>query len=222
MDVLTPIGRAPQENFKNFLTAVRSPRGFVTERKRCEQLSHVLGSSPDDIVVLLSFLGGLYQKFRALEKSGSEFDELTDAFVEEVLNSDEEESDPDLSSRHEFLDVLRSRLKLLLAQDSGIDDSDKIARLKEGFVKSAVGFGAFVDLRPDFRDKFKSVKCLIPMVQLRILTNADDISEREFVFQCDPQSLQRLRELIADTEEKIQTLSNHAVLSQFILNEGGE
>lgn len=218
-DVLSPLAEATEENFEAFATATRSRRAFSADKSRCEQLSSFLNMSAEDTAVLVSFLGGLYQRFRAMEKSGDDFNELVDAFVKEVLQSNGEEGEVDSQTSNQLYEPLRTRLKLLLAQDSRIDDSDKITRLKQGFLKNGVGFGSFVDLRPDFREGYKSIKSLVPIIQFRVITDADDPAAREFVFQCDRRSLRRLKEVMAEVEDKIETLSKHAELAGLVLED---
>lgn len=222
VDIFRPLAGVSDENFQKFIDSVRSNKGFSTDKKRCEQLGELIGLSAEDTAVLLSFTGGLYQRFRSLEKSGANFDTLVEAFVEEALQNNNVEADTDKLTQGQFLDGLSSRLKLLLSQNDKIDTSDKIARLKQGFIKNATGFGTFVDLRADFREKFTSINSLVPIVQLRILTDADDVSSREFVCQFDARALTRLKEVIAEAEDKLRTISSHAVLSHLILMDDTE
>lgn len=213
LDVFRPLAKVDVENFQQFLTEIGSRQAFNSDKKRCEKLGYLIGVAPEDVGLLLSLLAGIYKKFRTLEDGGADFDSLSKEFYDEALSDDDDDS---VKLTEDERVTLTERLRSLLRKNDTIDNAEKIARLKAGFIKNATGFSSFVDIRPNFKKENTEVQSLILLAQLRISTDSDNPIEREFIFQCDEKALKKLKEVISAAEKKFLTLSNHSSISKFL------
>jgi hypothetical protein len=176
----------------NSLQSLVSKQGFQIESEQCERLAKEMSLSQEQTLYLLSALAFMYRQAESASESNETLarnlsDELGDNTVD--------------------LPKLTKRLTMLLAPNPQADKEIKINRLKTGFLKSATGFGSFVDLRPNFSDDLKTLHSLVPMVQFRISTDARDPTDANFVFQVDEEGLAKMKEAIERTEEKLRQLS---------------
>lgn len=76
-----------------------------------------------------------------------------------------------------------------------------------------------VDLRPDFTPDRGSITGFVPVIQMRITTDAKDLERSEVVFQLNIASLTKLETFVADARRKIEQLSRERVLAGLLVSE---
>jgi hypothetical protein len=221
-ELLELIASAPEVDFVHFLTSVRGAQAFSSaSKKRCERLAIYLHSSAEQVALLLSLLSSLYQRLRSLELESNDQLSIASEFIEAFLSDTPEEN---LGSENspinlEQPNVLSKRLLELLQENHNVLYAEKINRLQNGFIQNAVGFSTFVDLRPNFDEKRTAFSELVAVVQFRIATDNDRNLEREIVFQCNGESLKKLREAVVDAELKLSALANHNLVGKILFDE---
>ena len=192
-----PIAGLTDEAFNVLALSISGPDGFDLSKTRCRKLAPSVGLNWRTIAYALGAANYLYNRFKAL--SATEVQDQVSAYVSAI--------DKGIvpSERHEILSM---RLARLVSQDDAIDESKKLATLRGGFLPNLRSIRSFVDVRPNFSEKFSAIKNFVPIVQFRIVTDSDDPQMKQFVFQVDERSLQSFRKAIADAEVKIKTLAS--------------
>ena len=214
-DVLRPMAQFDAAAFEKFSQAIASKLAFTTDKKRCEKLAGEVGARSDDVAVLLSLLSSLYDRLRDLEESNSENANIGSDFIDELLSAESAEDDDADGLKSDEVAILKVRLPVVLLKNPNVKEAEKVSRLKFGFLKNAIGFSSFVDMRPNFTDGYSSFKGIVPVTQIRIATDADNPSDREFIFQCNRDALHKLKKVVADAELKLDSLANHPELSKY-------
>lgn len=113
-----------------------------------------------------------------------------------------------------LLEKIKSRIGTLLADNTNISRYKKLVRLREGFIRSAVSFASFVDLRPNFNEEKTGILSVIPIVQFRVRTNSDVDLDQNIVFQMDRKAVRRLKEAVDYVTRKLDAID----ASDFLIN----
>jgi hypothetical protein len=108
---------------------------------------------------------------------------------------------------------MKTRLTELLARKKNHERHKKIQRLQVGFIPNAIGFSTFLDLRPDFNEgKPETIQGFLPVMQLRISTDADNPAMRRLVMQLDEEGLAEMKKAIDRLIEKLDLLKKDGAL----------
>lgn len=180
---------------------------FEADIERCERLVPVLGLQAEAIGYLLAALDVLYGRIKNVPRaqSGEAIRRFVDDFDETPDNRE----------------VLVARLTELTTPTEKIEVAQKIRRLRTGFLENATAFSTFVDLRPDFAPDYESVRALVPIIQLMVSTDAEDVARQHVVFQLDERRLAGLKSVIENAEKKLNTLKAKGVEKLHIIFEKG-
>jgi hypothetical protein len=209
-DAVIEITALSEPAFRALKAAVGSPRAFDDDADRVSELARDLGVSAHEVFMLLQASSILYERVRALP-DGASAPEAIGRFIDEF----DEEVDPDVKT------ILAARLIELTSVNENVELNKKIRRLQAGFLDTAYGFATFVDLRPDFTANRDTVRGFVPMIQIRISTNADNPDHQSLLFQVDEIGLSKLKEEIEAVEKKLSTLSKSNLTSVPILFKSG-
>jgi hypothetical protein len=208
--IVARIGSLSDTGYKALRNEIENA-AFDADAERCERISPILGISPEVVGVLLTALDILYGRLKRLPEGV----QLTHAVRSFVDSLEEIELTPDAR------DKLTARLIELTAPKEKIELAQKIRRLRTGFLENATTFSSFVDLRPDFAPGYESVRALVPIIQLMITTDAEDVARRHLVFQLDERRLAGLRKVVEQAEKKLDTLRTKGIEKLQILSEKG-
>jgi hypothetical protein len=195
-DAVIEIAALPEQVFEGFKAAIRSPRAFDDEADRVSQLARELNISTNDVFMLLQATSILYERVQALPDDASKSIAIGD-FIDEF----DEDVELDVKTK------LASRIIELTSANDNVELNKKIKRLRAGFLDTAYSFSTFVDLRPDFTANRDAVRGFVPMIQIKISTNADNPNNQSLLFQVDEAGLLKLKEEIEAAETKLSTLS---------------
>ena len=190
---------------------LRSSEAFTISAKRCERIGEVLRMQPTRVAELLQMLKGLYDYRHG--KPGAH--EIGDRSIRAILSTLDH-----LPLMQPTLDRIAGKLENLIKRDPTLDRATKLERLRAGLVKNAVGFSSMVDLRPDFPEDRSSIRSLLPVIQMRITTDAQSPAERTFVFQMNRTVLEELRKALADIDVKLSCIEQDGVIGKLIVEPG--
>lgn len=199
--IVATIGSLPDRAYDVLREEVEGDSAFDTDKERCERLATALELSPEQVGLLLTALELLYGRMKTLPQ-GAQVAEVIRRFID---GFDEVKLTPEL---HEKLQV---RLAELTTPKERVELAQKIRRLRTGFLNNATGFSTFVDLRPDFSPEYDRVRALVPIIQLMISTDAQNVAEQHAVFQLDEKGLAGLKAVVAKAEKKLETLRTKGV-----------
>jgi hypothetical protein len=206
LSVLDPLVSFDEKKFNLLKLEIGGPKGFNFDQSRISKLADPLELSTSHLEALISVLDGLYLRTSDILSDGAEINEALGEFVDRIKSDDEKYEASD-----DQVELLKSRLIDLISSNyESINNSKKIERLKDGFLKNAVGVGSFVDLRPNFTEDLEKINGWIATVQFRITTDSNIALDREIVFQCDQSSLVKLKAAIEKAEKKLKTMMNAA------------
>ncbi len=204
-EILASVAEFRDEQFGALVQAVSGPEGLSAEKERCEKLAAEMGVAPAAIGYLLSALNFVYSALPTAAEQGSP----DSVDLNNILSGiDFDIDDPTL------LEKIKSRIGTLLADNTNISRYKKLVRLREGFIRSAVSFASFVDLRPNFNEEKTGILSVIPIVQFRVRTNSDVDLDQNIVFQMDRKAVRRLKEAVDYVTRKLDAID----ASDFLIN----
>jgi len=197
-DILLHIARLSDEQFTRLQNEIQSEEGFNTDSSRCAKLATLLNQPAAEVGYVLSALAYLYRRVNSEAVNQTAIGPAIERFVSSFRRL---ELTPDEKSQ------LVTRLVYATQKNEGIEHAIKLQRLRKGFLKNAVGFKSFVDLRPDFDAQHEAITGLIPLIQIQVVTDSDDPHESNLTFQLSERTLQGLKEMIADVEKKLAVVA---------------
>jgi hypothetical protein len=197
------VSSLPDPDFQTFQSHISGPDAFDTDKERCERVAADLRVQPSTVGVVVSALAFLYSQVQRAGQDSPK--ELVNEVVRGVTDED--------PSEHA---VLVDRLVALLRRNENADTFRKLQRLRTGFLENATGFSSFLDLRPNFNDDRSQIVGLVPIVQFRVSTDADDPAKQALIFQLDERGLKRLKEAVESAERKLDTLLAHSTISPMV------
>ena len=208
-EALAPIGLLPDEEFKELLEAVSGPRSFSLSKEQLETLKKKI---PETSAILQFTLGALAYLYLQITRVVD--DQMSQRAVVEKLVDDFDAAGKWTNIKSLMVD----RLSALLAKQDNHQRFRKIQRLQTGFIPNATGFSSFVDLRPDYDDGDvpKEIKGFVPIIQLRIATDSDDLNWRRLVVQMDEEALAELKKTISRLESKLDALKSDPLSARLI------
>jgi hypothetical protein len=196
-EAVRPIGSLSDVEFAEIVKVISGPRGFYPTK---EQFADLEKSSPNLVINLgfmLAALSYLTSQAERFEQAGKSFDSILSSVIDELDQDAKWEDKKEVASR---------RLKEIFDKREAFKRFKKLNRLQTGFLPNAVGFSTFVDIRPDFDLKPRKVAGLLPLIQMRITTDASAVAQREMIFQVSEDALKLLKDAIDDIEEKLRAL----------------
>jgi|SRR5215510_2766619 len=209
--LLISLGQLSDDQFRLLLAEVRGPEGFRAESKeRRERLGAQLSLPPTRVGDLLSVLWQIYRYINP--RSGKDAGKRENSVIELIGGL---EYLPAIANAELLLAVTR-RLQAITERAPTVESRRKINRLREGLLQNAVSFSSMVDLRPDFSDDRLRIESLVPMIQIRITTDASSKSKRHYVFQLNAERLADLESMLADVRKKLDCLGAKAEFAQML------
>ena len=196
-EIFLIVARLPEPNFVALDAAVHGPEAFTTEKERLRRISAEVSLDPDTLGVMFRALEFIYVELSDDEAEAADVPATVDSIVSTLDGGRLD----DVAKG-----ALVSRLGSLLARNEFADVHRKAARLRTGFVPNVVSASTMVDLRPNFNQRRDTVLELIPIIQLRIRTDAADPSDRSLVVQLDSAALDKLQETLKGAQDKVRVL----------------
>jgi hypothetical protein len=208
--LLSTIEILSEDEFAHLLAATSGPRSFSLKKDEIERLRNQLPpEAGKNVTFLISALSFVYSHVVRLTESQMPYRDAISAVVDELAED----------ARWHDSDKVTNRLAALL--DPKVHASHrKIQRLQSGFLPNAVGFSTFVDLRPDFGTSEElELTAYVPIVQVRISTDAERPAEHRIIFQMNESSLAELKKALERAEKKISLLRNKSGVASEIVKE---
>ena len=197
-EALAPLASLTDSEFSKFVSAVSGQRSFSLSK---EQLDGLKKEAPATAAILPFTLGTLSFLYAQIDEVAKGDESLVDIVSQLVDDLDREGKWAQTKS------LMKTRLTELFTKKPNHGRFKKIQRLQTGFIPNATGFSSFLDLRPDFNDgKPEQINGLLPIVQFRISTDADNPALRRLVVQLDEEGVVELKKAVDRIVEKIQTL----------------
>lgn len=203
-EILASVAEFDDKQFVELVQATSGPEGLSADKERCEKLASEIGVPPAAVGYLLSALNFVYSALPAATEHGSP----DSVGLNNILNGIDFNIDSDR------LDKIRSRIRTLLIDNTNISRYKKLVRLRDGFIRSAISFSSFVDLRPNFDEEKTVISSVIPIVQFRVRTNSSVDAEENIVFQMDRKAVRRLKEAVDYVSRKLDAID----ASDFLIN----
>ena len=205
-EVLEELASFSDPEFEKFLAETQTLSGFDSSQERCETVAKTINK---DAGLLGYIFGALDYLYREVRRKAT--DEATlKLLVDELLKSLQIDTDGNQKK-------LPDRLVRLLSYNQNAERRDKVGRLSKGFLRNAVGFSSFVDLRPNIASDRTNVADLIPLVQFRIRADSEDDGEEVWIVQMSERALDRLNDAIQDVRKKIEALRRDPALGPRIV-----
>jgi hypothetical protein len=197
-DVLSIIASLSDDAFQRFSSEIGGENAFDLDLDRCERISRDLGTDTDTVAQVIHLCGYLYGQIHSRSVMREEIPTILGEFLDEYSEIED----------NELRRNLIERMSKLLARRESADAFRKAQRLRVGFLKNALSFASFVDLRPDFNEEKNSVQRLIPVAQFRITTDSNVPEYKDIVIQLDERSVRRLKDAVVEVERKFATLGS--------------
>jgi len=209
-ELIRPIADISASEFETLNSAVTGSRSFSLKKDEIERLRNQLPqAAAKNLTFLLTALSFIFSHISRLTEAGMPYGEAINDTVDE-LNGDANWGEKKAQVIERFTILFRPEIHQRLR---------KIQRLQTGFLPNALGFGSFVDVRPDFGDtpEVTRVQGYLPIVQFRITTDSSVPDEKTFVFQLDESMLSDLKKTIERAESKILVLKEKSTIGTQIL-----
>lgn len=207
-DALRTIADLSSDQIATLEKAVSGPRSFSLSKDELDALRRHIPEQSGNLTFLLAALSYLYSQVARVVDLGMPFSEAISALVDEL------EEDAEWQDRKE--EVAR-RLGSILHTSEAHQRFRKIQRLQAGFIPNAIGFGTFVDLRPDFGDGEElQISGYLPVIQLRISTDSPSPDGKRLVFQLTEDGLVELKKVLERAEAKLAVLREQSSLVQIV------
>jgi hypothetical protein len=208
-EALRPIATLSESEFTKLALALSGPRSFSLSK---EQLEALQKDAPGVAAVLPYTLGTLAFLYSQIEDVPE--GEQTEAPIIAQLVDDLDPKDEWASIKS----LMKVRLTDLLGRKKNHERFKKVQRLQNGFIPNATGFSTFLDLRPDFNEgKPEKIQGVLPVIQLRISTDADNPTMRRLVVQLDEDGLAELKKAIDRLTQKIEILKTDTHLASHLI-----
>lgn len=196
--IVSTVAKFDDEVFKLVAELISGPTSTDLSEEDLSRLSRRTGVSEEDLGYFLSLISFLFVQTDGVEKQ--ERLSAIGNFVEDVSEIDDPGS-------------LANKLATLIENREAYDAAVKQNRLSRGFLPYLLEASSFVDLRTDFERDSKGEltgrkNSSIPVVQLMLVTDAFDESDRHVILQLDKSSIKKLKKAIQDVEVKIEILEN--------------
>lgn len=212
--LLLALSQLSEEQFDHLLAEVQGPDGFRLEsRERRDRLGARLSLTPNRVGDLLSVLNSIYLHMNPRANHQSE--RRREGSILELIGG--LEYLPSLPNAAEFLPKIAKRLQAITTRSPHVEKLRKINRLRQGFHPNALSFSSMVDLRPDYSDDRSRIESLVPVIQLRITTDAETQDRRQLVFQISVERLGDLESMLADVRAKVKCLDTRAEFAQMLV-----
>jgi hypothetical protein len=194
--VLKIVASFSDSDFEKLASELNGVDAFDLDRGRSEHIAKAIGTDAETAGHIIQFCGYLYGQIHSRDVTAHDIPlvvaNLVDTYAD-FENKDEREP-------------LVERLCSVLGRRQSADSFRKAQRLRLGFLRNAISFSSLVDLRPDFSEDKKTVARLIPVAQVKISTDDDDLDFKDIWIQLDERSLARLKEAVNEMEQKFSTL----------------
>ena len=211
-EALQPVVALNATDLTKLSSALSGPNSFSLTDKQVMDLANTISIDEESLPYVLSALSALYDYVKDRVSLGKEFDAVINDIAIDF------DSDKFIGSKS---DKLASAMRELLKPQSMHTRRRKISRLQKGNLPTALGFTSFVDLRPDFDDSRSElvITGYVPVVQLRITTDAFDPSFRRLTLQLTKEGLDELSKTLERTISKITALKTQSSLATMLIDE---
>lgn len=197
-EVIRDLAAYEERDFEYLLEEVRGPEAFDVNSARCRRLGSRLKRSPEAVAFMLRAFGFIYSQLG----SAGEFEIETGRVVNDFVQSFEFELDGHLHAR------LIQRLVDLCSRNPETDAAIRFQEMRKGFLDNLTSIDSYVDLRPDFNKENSKIQSLIPIVQLRLMTNSNDPRLRDIVLQVDAETIEMISEKIKEIKKALTHLTD--------------
>lgn len=209
-EALRPVALASERDIAALIGAISGPRSFELTNQELDALRPQISIPRTELTYALAYLAVLYSHVHELVESGTPYPDAVAATVHDLDDLSEEEKN-----------ALQPRLTGLLAARPTHELSQKISRLRAGFIPNAVGFSTLVDLRPNFEGEGDNMRVTgyLLTTQFRVMTDAASALQRRLVFQVTEEGLTEMRNAIDRAECKLRALRNQTSFSSMLVEE---
>jgi hypothetical protein len=208
-EALTPLASLSDAEFSKLAAAVSGTRSFSLSRDQLDALKKEVPAAAAILAFTLGTLAFLSSQVDDVAEGDSPISDIVSQLVDDL---DKE------GKWAQIKPVMKARLTELLAKKPNHRRFKKIQRLQTGFVPNATGFSSFLDLRPDFNEgKPEQINGLLPVIQFRISTDADNPAMRRLVVQLDEESVAELKKAVDRIVEKMQVLKQNTTLTSYLV-----
>lgn len=211
--LLVVLAKLDEKSFEALSVAIQSPDAFSTSKRRCDELGKALGLESRQIRYLLLILEQFYNNANPQKRPR---DGLQDPILELLGSLDYLRSHEDAA---QLLPIIADRIEKLIVPHPNIEGHRKVRRLRQGFLPNVQAIASHVDLRPDYDRDRSAIQRLVPMIQVRISTDAKPRPERNFVFQISIDKLAEFDAELRDIRKKLDQLRRVPGIASLLIAE---